>query len=112
MSRFTIADLSFCETEINDSEKVRGGYSSADYLVSYFSDRKDFYSPSANSGFKLAERLLAKYGYEVSYSPDGAKGDFTVVKSKAYGNGKTYSQASSSYGYKGKAASAKSYAAA
>ncbi|AFY52965.1 hypothetical protein Riv7116_0361 [Rivularia sp. PCC 7116] len=110
MSRLKITDLSFCKTDINDSEKVRGGASISESLAPHFSYYDDFYFPSANSGFKLAEKSLTKYGYKTSYFYDDATGDFAVVVSKAKGNGKAYSQASSSYAYKGKIASAKAFA--
>ena len=110
MSRFKIADLSFCETEVNDSEKVTGGASISEYLSPYFSYYDDFYFPSANSGFKLAEKSLTKHGYETSYFYDDATGDFAVVVSKASGNGKAYSQASKSYSSNGKIVSAKAFA--
>ncbi|MBV6623598.1 MAG: hypothetical protein KI793_11780 [Rivularia sp. (in: Bacteria)] len=108
MSRLKITDLSFCKTEINDSEKVMGGASISESLEPFFSYHEDFSFPSANSGFKLAEKSLAKYGYKTSYFYDDATGDFAVVVSKASGNGKAYSQASKSYD--GKIVRAKSFA--
>ncbi|WP_414622987.1 hypothetical protein [Calothrix sp. CCY 0018] len=112
MSKFKIADLSFCETEINDSEKVKGGASISESLAPYLSYHKDFYFPNAKSGFKLAEKSLAKYGYKTSYFYDDATGDFAIVVSKASGNGKAYSEASKGYTSNGIRNSAKSFAAA
>ncbi|MEA5597863.1 hypothetical protein [Rivularia sp. UHCC 0363] len=94
MNRLNIADLSFCDTEINDSEKVKGGML-YDSLELYYGYLANFSFPIAKSDLKLVEQSLAKGGYKTSYYYDEKSGDIAILASK--GNGKSFSSNTISY---------------
>jgi len=97
MSRLKVADLSFCETEYESSEKVQGGMSVFDYLLSSYRASANFSSPAAKSDINRVEQSLAKNGYKTSYFYDDATGDFAIVASKRNGNAKAFSGVAKSY---------------
>lgn len=97
MSKLKVADLSFCETEFDSSEKVKGGMSVFDSLLSSYRANANFSSPAAKSDVQLVEQSLAKDGYKTSYFYDDSTGDFAIVASKGNGNAKTFSGVAKSY---------------
>jgi len=97
MSRLKIADLSFCETEFDISEKVKGGMSFLDYFATYSRSYSNFPFPATKSNFKLVEQSLAKDGYKTSYFYDDATGDFALVASKGNGRGQAFSGVTQRY---------------
>lgn len=111
MNRLTIDDLSFCETEFNNTERVKGGMSISDVLSSYYSPYADSSFPIANSDLKLAEQSLAKDGYQARYYYDDATGDFVMVASQEYGSGTAFSRVSKSYVSNGRSVNAFALAA-
>lgn len=101
MSRLKVTDLSFCETEFDASERVKGGMLSVDYFASYSSFGADFPSPAAKSNFQLVEQSLAKDGYQTSYYYDNSTGGFALVATKGNGSAKASSKVTKSYFYNG-----------
>ncbi|MCJ8281656.1 MAG: hypothetical protein MJK14_17815 [Rivularia sp. ALOHA_DT_140] len=101
-----VVDLSFCETDVDNYRKVKGGKSSLDSLLSHYRTKfADYSFPVAKSDWKLVEQSLAKDGYKTSYYYDDATGSYTLSASKKYGSGKTYSGLAKHYFYNGKSVS-------
>lgn len=99
MSRLKVADLSFCETEFDDSEQVKGGMSYLGYILSSYGygTSADFSSPVSKSEIQLVEQSLTRNGYETSYFYDKNTGDFAIVASKENGSAKAFSGVTKSY---------------
>ena len=102
MSRLKVADLSFCETEFDSSEKVKGGMSVFDYILSSYRIGANFSSPVTKSEMNLVEQPLAKNGYETSYFYDEKTGTYAIVSSKGNGSAKAFSGVAKSYYPNGK----------
>ncbi|BAY86874.1 hypothetical protein NIES267_63850 [Calothrix parasitica NIES-267] len=108
MSRLRIADLSFCDTENDDSEKVKGGMS-YDFLRTYYPSFADkFYFPTVKSGWELVDQSFAKDGSRTSSYYNRDSGDFTIVESK--GNYKAFSITTKKYFDNGESSSSVAFA--
>jgi hypothetical protein len=111
MSKLKIANLSFCETDIDSSRKVRGGNSDFNSLLSYYRSKfGNFSSAIGKSDVESLKKSFAKRGYKVSYGYDDATGGYSLAVSKKEDKKNAYSGATKSYFYNGKSMSSYSSA--
>ncbi|MGD1910483.1 MAG: hypothetical protein ACFB2X_06415 [Rivularia sp. (in: cyanobacteria)] len=88
MNRLKIADLSFCETEFEDSAKVEGGMSS---FFSYSFPFQNFFLPIDESEVEILEELVGKNGDKIRYFYDEETNSSGVVISKETDSSKVMS---------------------
>ena len=91
MSKLKIPDLSFCETELDNSDQVRGGMSR--HLYFPFSFYSGFWLPFRESEMEVIEESLAENGSKRTYFYDEETDSSGVLVSKETDTGKMMSLA-------------------
>ncbi|MEO1372799.1 MAG: hypothetical protein AAFW70_00430 [Cyanobacteria bacterium J06635_10] len=89
MSKLEITDLSFCETELEDSGKVKGGMSSFFSYVSPSFYR--FLRPIEEYDVEILEESVGEDGEKIKYFYDRETDSSGVEVSKETGSGKIMS---------------------
>lgn len=89
MKRLEITDLSFCETELEDSDKVNGGISSFFSLIHPFYSK--FLLPIQESEVEVLEQSVGKNGEIITYFADQETNISGLQVSNETGSGKAVS---------------------
>ncbi len=92
MSRLKIADLSFCETELENSGKIKGGMSSTISFSYFFPSLSRFLLPIEGSDVEVLEESVGKDGEKIRYFYDEELDGYGVEISKQNPSGKMISR--------------------
>lgn len=92
MSRLKIADLSFCETEVENSGQIKGGMSSTISFTYLFPSFSRFLLPIEESSVEVLGESIGKDGEKIRYFYDEEIDGYGFEISKENGNSKMISR--------------------